>query len=593
MKRFATLAAGLTVAVAAAVVFGTGVTAQQDALRTIRPVTDAMLQDPDPGDWLMWRRTLDSWGYSPLDQVNRDNVGALTLVWARELSPGLQEGTPLVHDGVLFMPNPLDVIQAMDAITGDLIWEYRRELPDDLTDYFPVPAINRNLAIYENLIIDTSADDYVFALDAATGELVWEHEIMDYRAGAQQTSGPIIANGKIISGRGCEPEGGPEACVITAHDARTGEELWRTRTIPMPDEPGGDTWGDVPYEGRWHVGSWMVPSYDPELDLIITGTSVTSPAPKFMLGGNDEQHLYHNSTLALDPDTGEIVWYYQHVVDHWDLDFPFQRILVETAVAPDPAEVTWINPNITLGETRKVVTGIPGKIGVVFTLDAATGEFLWARPTVYQNLIADIDGTTGRSTVNPDTIMNAAGDTVFVCPTGSAKNWESGSYSPLTGMMYYALRQNTCANVTATAEEPSLDSLYAIRSEPAFPPGVTETGNLGTVQAISVETGRTEWVYEQRAGTMSLLATGGRLVFGGDVNGRFKALDDETGELLWEINLGRPVTGFPITYDAGGRQYIAVSTGSSLTMGGMLRLTPELRPSSGNSLFVFALPRQN
>jgi alcohol dehydrogenase (cytochrome c) len=595
MKRFITVATLLTSTVAVAVLLGTGITAQQDAPRSFTPVTDAMLQDPDPADWLMWRRTLDTWGYSPLDQVNRDNVGALTLVWGREMAPGLQEGTPLVHDGVLYMPNPLDVIQAMDAVSGDLLWEYRRELPDDLTDYFPVPAINRNLAIYDNLIIDATADDYMIALNAETGELVWETLVEDYTRGSQQTSGPIIANGKVVSGRGCEPEGGPDACVITAHDPLTGEELWRTRTMPRPDEPGGDTWGDVPDEGRWHVGSWMVPSYDPELNLIFTGTSVTSPAPKFMLGGNDEQHLYHNSTLALNADTGEIVWHYQHVVDHWDLDHPYQRILLETTVAPDPDEVTWINPNIQNGESRKVVTGIPGKTGVFYTLDAATGEFLWARPTVYQNVIADIDGTTGKVTVNPETLMHAAGDAVYICPgVGTAKNWESGSYSPLTGMIYYALGQNTCAMITATLDGPSLDSLYGIRMDStALPPGVEETGNLGTVQAFSAETGRTEWVYEQRAATMSLLATGGRLVFGGDVNGRFRALDDVTGELLWEINLGRPVTGFPITYSTGNRQFIAVSTGSSLTMGGRLALTPELRPSTGNSLFVFALPNQD
>jgi alcohol dehydrogenase (cytochrome c) len=592
MKRFTTLAATLTAAVAAAVALSTGAAAQQDAPdRPFTPVTDAMLQDPPAEDWLMWRGTLNNWGFSELDQVNRDSVGGLTLVWGREMAPGLQEGTPLVHDGILYMPNPLDVIQAMDAVTGDLIWEYERELPDDLTDYFPVPAINRNLSIYENLIIDTTADDYIIALDALTGELVWETLIMDYRMGAQQTSGPIIANGKVISGRGCEPEGGPEACVIMAHDARTGAELWRTRTIALEGEPGGDTWGDIANEGRWHVGSWVVPSYDPELDLIITGTSVTSPAPKFMLGGNDEQHLYHNSTLALDPDTGEIVWHYQHIVDHWDLDHPYQRIVVETAVAPDADEVQWINPNITPGETRKVVTGIPGKTAIIYTLDAATGEFLWARPTVFQNVVSNIDGATGAVTVNPETLMNAAGDSVFVCPgIGTAKNWESGSYSPITGLMYFALGRNTCANVTATADAPSLDSLYAIRTQTALPPGVDELGLMGTVQAFSVEAGTTEWVYEQRAGTMSLLATAGRLVFGGDVNGRFRALDDETGEMLWQINLGRPVTGFPATYAVNGRQFVAVSTGTSLTLGPRLNLTPELRPSSGNSLFVFALP---
>ena len=140
----------------------------------------------------------------------------------------------------------------------------------------------------------------------------------------------------MISGRGCEPEGGPDACVITAHDAKTGKEIWRTRTMPGPGEPGYESWGNVPFEKRVHVGTWMVPSYDPQLNMIYVGTSVSSPAPKYMLGGNDKQHLYHNSTLALNADTGKIVWHYQHVVDHWDLDHPFERLLVDTAVAPEP-----------------------------------------------------------------------------------------------------------------------------------------------------------------------------------------------------------------------------------------------------------------
>ncbi len=256
------------------------------------------------------------WGYSPLDQIDRENVGDLRMVWTRALGPGLQQGTPLVHDGVLYMPNPRDVIQALDGASGDLLWEYRRSLPEDVDEFLitVLAEVNRNLAIYDDLIIDTSVDDYVFALDASTGRLAWETQILDYRTHpANQTSGPIIAGGKIISGRSCTPAGGPEACVITAHDARTGEELWRTRTIPAPGEPGDESWGDVPYEERKHVGAWMVPSYDPALNLIYIGTSVTSPAPKFMLGGVDKKHLYHNSTLALDADTGEIVWYYQHL----------------------------------------------------------------------------------------------------------------------------------------------------------------------------------------------------------------------------------------------------------------------------------------
>ena len=226
----------------------------------IRPVTDAELENPSPDEWLMWRRTLDGWGYSPLDQVDRDNVADLQMVWSRALTPGRQQGTPLVRDGVLFMPNPRDVIQALDAVTGDLIWEHRRDRPDDLADYMIGTLIdtNRNIAIHGELIIDTSMDDHIFALNAETGEVVWDTEILDYRVNpANQTSGPIIAGGKVYSGRSCDPRGGPNGCVITAHDAATGEELWRRRLIPAPGEPGDESWGDVPFEsGRTSARGW-------------------------------------------------------------------------------------------------------------------------------------------------------------------------------------------------------------------------------------------------------------------------------------------------------------------------------------------------
>ncbi len=548
------------------------------------PVTDAMLQDPDPAHWLMWRRTLDGWGYSPLDQVTRDNVDELRLVWSRGLTEGRQQGTPLVYDGVMYMPNPSDVIQAIDAATGDLVWEHRREVPEDIEDYMfdGLWQNNRNLAIYGQFIIDTSVDDHVFALDAVTGRLAWETEILDYTVNpAMQSSGPIVVNGKVISGRSCMPVAGPEACVITAHDARTGAELWRRRTIPGPGEPGDETWGGIPFEDRKHVGAWMVPSYDPELNLIYIGTSVTSPAPKFLIGGAENQHLYHNSTLALDADTGEIVWYYQHLNDHWDLDHPFERLLVDTAVAPNPSEVSWINPRLRPGEVRKVVTGIPGKTGVVYTLDRETGEFLWATPTITQNVITAIDGATGAVTENSELVFTGAGQEVLTCPHATGgKDWEAGAYSPLTNTMYYPLR-NVCAQMMA--EGPDSTSVYALAWRGQIAPG---TDQVGTVQAISAETGEIAWVHEQRAATMSLVATGGGLVFGGDVNGRFRALDHETGEVLWEINLGSAVTGFPISYTVDGQQFVAVSTGTPR----FINLTPELRPSLGNNLFVFALP---
>ncbi|MFP6825065.1 MAG: PQQ-binding-like beta-propeller repeat protein, partial [Pseudohongiellaceae bacterium] len=562
------------------------------------PVTDEMLQNPAASDWLMWRRTLDSWGYSPLDQVDRQNVGELRMVWTRDLAIGTGEITPLAYNGVLYVPQASDVIQALDAVSGDLIWEYRRDIPEDLYEMVGGNARNnRNLAIFENLIINTSDDNYVFALDAASGETVWETRIFDYQVNsATHSSGPIIADGRVISGRSCRPWGGPDACIIAAHDARSGAELWRRRLIPAPGEPGDETWGDIPFEQRQHVGSWMVPSYDPELELIILGTSVTSPAPKFFLAGTENTHLYHNSTLALEVETGEIRWHYQHLNDHWDLDHPFERLLVETRVAPDPDAVTWINPRLQPGEIRQVITGIPGKTGIVYTLDRATGEFLWATPTVFQNVIESIDVATGVATENPEVIFRESEQVVFVCPTWTGgKDWEAGAYSPLTNTMYYPLR-NTCAQMLATANFDSDTAqaltaggqgglaIYSLAARHQITPG---TNNLGTVRAISAETGETKWLYEQRAGTMSLVATGGGLIFGGDANGRFRAFDHETGEVLWEVNLGSSVSGYPITYAVDGVQYVAVNTG-----GGQINLTPELRPSRGTNLFVFALPNR-
>ena len=555
------------------------------------PVTDAMLNEPDPADWLTWRRTANGWGYSPLDRIDRDNVADLRMVWSRALTNGSQQATPLVYDGMMYMPNPDDVIQAIDAVTGDLLWEHRRSLPADVREFVKINSTNRNIVIYDNLIIDTTTDDYIIGLEAATGRQVWETRILDYKTNpAHQTSGPIIANGKVVSGRGCMPEAGPEACVITAHDPRTGRELWRTHLIPRPGEPGYDTWGDVPYEDRRHVGAWMVPSFDPDLNLVYVGTSVTSPAPKFMLGGVENKHLYHNSTLALDADTGEIVWYYQHLNDHWDLDHPFERLLVDTAVTPDAGAVSWINPRLLPGERRRVVTGIPGKTGVVYTLDRETGEFLWATPTVTQNVISSIDGATGAVTENSELVFSTGGQQVLACPTyHGGKDWEAGAYSPLTNTMYFPLR-NTCGRMLATSDGSENDiaiELYALVVRHQLTPG---TDQLGTVQAISVETGETRWTYEQRSATMSLATTGGGLVFGGDVNGRFRALDQETGQVLWEINLGSSVSGFPISYAVDGRQYVAVSTGVSANSQAFSVLTPELRPSMGNNLFVFALP---
>jgi alcohol dehydrogenase (cytochrome c) len=583
MQRFHTPIAFILLTMAATL----SVVAQESrpaaqAQKPFVPVTDEMLWKPSPAHWLTWRRTLDSSGYSPLNQIDRSNVSRLKMVWTRGMGPGNMEATPLVYDGIIYAPSPGEYIQALNGKTGDLLWEHRRKLPEGVQG-----GTNRAMAIWGTTLIDYSSDNQIFAVDARTGNLVWETPVFDPKRRARSSSGPIIANGKVIQGRQCQPDAGNDACIITAHDAETGKELWRTRTIPLPGEPGSDTWGDVPLNERWHVGTWMVPSYDPETNLIFVGTSVTIPAPKFTLGGNDKQHLYHNSTLALNADTGKIVWYYQHVVDHWDLDHPFERLLVETAVSPDPREVPWINPRLKSGEKRKVITGIPGKTGLVYTLDRQTGEFLWARPTVMQNVIARIDGATGAVTVNPEKTWSRIGEEKLICPgSNGGKNWPAGAYSPRTNAMYMPL-QNMCMNAKTTVDTRDPSKVYGLEMPGVIAPG---TDKVGSVWAISAETGKVLWKHEQRAGFLSLVATGGGLVLGGDAAGRFKAFDEQTGKVLWEQNLGAPVSGFPITFSVDGKQYVAVATGPSLVANSTLRMTPELKPSNSGQLYVFALP---
>ena len=582
----ALMAAGMLTAGSASAQPVAGPAAPPPPARPYRPVTDAMLRTPDPADWLMWRRTLDSWGYSPLDQIKTDNVKGLQLVWTRSLPNGFYEGTPLVHDGVMYIPEARDRIEAVDAATGDPIWHYERKYPKD---FGGGAGAKRNLAIFQNLIISSSGDGFVFAIDARTGQPVWESQVTDYRTqSANTSSGPLIVGNKVVSGRNCANTAGPDACVLVANDALTGKELWRTRTMPRPGEPGDETWGGVPDAKRLQVGTWMPPSYDPELNLIYVGTSVTAPTPKFLLAGNDKTYLYSTSTLALDPETGKIVWHYQHIVDHWDFDHPFERILVDTEVAPDPKAVAWINPRIRPGERRKVLTGIPGKTGIIYTLDRGTGEFLWATPTVKQNVVSSIDGATGVVTGNPAAVFTHPDEALSICPSfAGGKNWQAGAYSPRTGLMYMPL-QNLCSVVTSAGPKTGEGQIgMAINYEAVLAPGHTE---VGTIHAISVATGRTAWIHDQRTGAMSLAATGGGLVFGGDAVGRFRAFDDRSGKTLWEVNLSSPVGGFPITYAVGGKQYVAVGVGFSPEAMALTRMTPEFTAQSSDAIYVFALP---
>ena len=554
--------------------------------RPFTPVTDAMLQHPDPADWLMWRRTLNSWGFSPLNQITAANVGGLRLVWARTLPTGGFEGTPLVHEGIMYIPEPGDRIEAVDAATGAPIWHFQRKYP---ADFKGAGGTKRNIAIWGNLLYSSGGDGTVYAVDATSGKPVWEAQVTDYhKQPGGPSAGPIVADGKVISGRACAVAGGPDACVVVANDALTGKELWRTHTVALPGDPGAESWGNTPREKRVTVGTWNPPSYDPDLHLIYYGTSIASPTPKFELAGNDKDYLYMTSTIALDVNTGKIVWHYQHIHDFWDFDHTFERLLVDTEVAPDKGSVPWINPRLKPGEVRKVLTGAPGKTGIIYTLDRKTGEFLWARPTVQQNVLQGIDLKTGKPINNPAAIFTKPDQALDICPafTGG-KNWTAGAYNPETKLMLEPL-QNICSVVTSAGPKTGPGQLgMDIDYRAVMAPGET---NVGTIQAISAVTGKTAWKYEQRAGTMSLVDTAGGVLFAADAVGHFHAIDDHNGKALWDVNLSAPISGFPVAYGVGGKEFVAVGTGSSPEASGLGRMTPEYQTQNANVLYVFALP---
>ncbi len=536
-------------------------------LQNLRPVTDAMLLDPPVDDWLHWRRTLNSRSHSPLDEINRSNVQNLDLAWSWALPSGENMMTPIVHDGVMFAYSFGDVLQALDATTGELLWGFERKLDGG------IPADSKKgVAIYgDNIIIPTS-DMHLIALDMKTGAVVWDRRVdIGDEDGHWFKSAPIIANGKAIIGLTGRQrvEGGN---FILAVDANTGEEAWRFWTIARPDEPGGDTWNDLPLDQRTGGSVWIPGSYDPDLNLVYFGPAPSYDTSRLRQGrddlNNNSDALYTNSTIALNADTGELVWHYQHTNnDQLDHDWAFERTLVEVPVN---------------GVMRKaVITG--GKLAIFEAMDAATGEYLFGFDLDMQNVIAEIDASTGRKALFPAAIP-ALDATLSqyslpgICPDWlGARNMQTTAYNAATGILFIPL-SDTC-----------LDDDTGERWQ-KYPDSSTD-GSYGIIRAVNLATQETVWTQRQTGPQAAAnLITDGGLLFIGSVDRWFKALDQDTGNLLWQRRLDNALNSYPVTYRVDGKQYVAVATNTGGIHTRTMRAAANINlPPTGATLWVFAL----
>ena len=552
-------------------------------VENFKPVTEQMLVSPSPDDWLMYSRTYDAQRFSPLKQINEHTVSQLRMAWVRGLDAGQTETIPIVHDGVMYVVEPGAVVDALNATTGDLLWQYKRKVPANVAR----AARTKNLAIYQDIVLYT-APDAVVGLDARTGEQRWEFST----GGRGNTSGPLVVDGKVISGGACA--GKRDNCFIVANDALTGKEAWRFYTTPAPGEPGDESWGGAPLEKRL-ASTWGLPgSYDPVRKLLYWGVANPMPDQRILRhNGNPDAvsrtapaDLYSDSTLALDPETGKLKWYYQHLPgDDWDSDFTHERTLAHTRISPDPKYVKWINPDVPRGQQHDVAV-VVGEPGVMFVLDRGTGQFLWAMPFPYDTpnlVVSDIDGKTGKTSINWDLVFKQPGEHHVICYWNTRSYWPT-AYSPQTNSLYVSYIDN-CRDLT-NAGMGGRDKWSVVPRPGSDPRALTGLAkiNLETGEMLRFDVGRAP-------GNGAMLATAGGLVFHGDMSRRFRAFDAATGKKLWETILGGNVSVSTITYAVNGKQYIAVMTGDNLKVPELSKEVPELRtPTGNNAIYVFALP---
>jgi alcohol dehydrogenase (cytochrome c) len=536
------------------------------------PVTDAALTNPSPNDWLSWRRTLDDLGFSPLTGVTKDNVAQLQLVWSLALPPGPNAATPLVHDGVIYVHAFGDHLQALDAATGAELWHYARQLPENAR-----PTLKRNIALYGDKVYLPTSDVHVVALNAKTGAVVWDTPITEPGSGFGLTGGPLVAHGKVMQGVNGQAPGG---AYIVGLDADTGKEAWRFYTIARPGEPGGDSWNGLPLDKRTGGSVWTAGSYDAKRNLAFFG-----PAPTYDTGplrdavakrGITNDAVYTNATIALNPDTGKLAWFFQHVPnDQWDFDWAFERQLLTLPID---------------GRDREVLV-TSGKEALYDALELDGGRYAFSMDLGLQNIITKVDPKTGAKQIDPKLVPSRE-KAIVVCPhAGGAKSWIPASINPQTKVMYVPLVES-CMDLTPVPQDQRGSLSTGVRW--SIRPRLDGDGRYGRLQAVDLATRKTLWTERQRAQqTTGVLATAGGLVFAGALDRYFTAYDAANGKALWHSRLTDVPSGAPITYSVNGRQYVAMVVGyGSPQTTTFPMLTPEidLPIVRSSAIAVFALP---
>jgi PQQ-dependent dehydrogenase (methanol/ethanol family) len=575
------IAAGLAAAVglSACTSDGTSNPGPGDAAASAAPATrgaaavdDARLlaADTEPGQWMSYGRTYDEQHWSPLDQINTQNIGELGLAWFADipLNRG-QEATPLVVDGVIYLASSWSNVFAYDAATGRQLWRYDPEVPREWAVNVCCGEVNRGVAAWNGKIYVGTLDGRLVALDAATGKELWDVLTID-RSERYSITGAVRA----IKGRILVGTSGAEFGVrgyVSAYDAETGELAWRFYTVPGNPANGFEneamamaakTWNGE----WWKLGGggtvWDAIVYDPESDLVYIGTGNGSPWNAALRSPGGGDNLFLASIVALDPDDGSYRWHYQTAPgETWDF------------TATQPIMVANLNFN---GVSRRVVMQAP-KNGFFYVLDAKTGELISAEPFAPVNWATHVDLATGRPVENPEARFDKTGKVAFVTPTGQgAHNWRPMSFNPRTGLVYFGSRHSAQAylGIDAADFKPARVGTNTGIVRPVPPELVAELAarpdlqfeDRGAMLGWDPVAGRAVWRTVDPDGAVDggTLATAGDLVFAGGGQGELIAYDAETGERIWRFTAQTGVAAGPVSYEIDGVQYIAVAAGRGL-----------------------------